>query len=685
VKTKQKQDICGFFVLRIKKSFKYQTALLLFFAVFFIFSEKLSANTSSIVINEIEVAGLTANDEFIELYNTTLKPVDISTWSIQYKGGGGANYYKKNFVSGSVIPARGYFLVAHGGSGNYSGTAAYDMSWSQALSSAGGTIFFVDNQTLLANGSDAAIIDKVGYGVTTEFEILAAIKPAANQSIERKKFQDTNNNNEDFALAASLSPTASGCLENPEKCKIEEVKNDEIAPKKTYPTAINITELFPNPFASQYEEYVELYNGTTEDVDLAGWTLHDASKSGKYTFAQSVILKAQKYLAIFKKDFKFALNNSGNESVTLFDPNGTEVSKAQYDGSKRNVSYNFDGSRWRWSKFLTPGSENILNNEPSGSLKIDKDVFAGVYADFSVSVGDLDGDKVKVTWDFGDKHKSYLSKTRHKYEKEGIYAGSVKLSDGSEDVLNDFMVEVRKYPHPKIRIIAINANPKGADSEKETLTIENKSKKKINLKGWSVATGWKDFINHPIREDFIIAKNKSKEITSKFSSFTLNNAKAKIQLRYPNGKVAHEVKYKSANKTIADGEIYRKVESGWAWVETQKSSVTSHQSSENTNLSPVIENTEIKEVEENKIEETVVPIEIKKEKKIALLNNENIKIELLKTQPQVLGTETVREVSGQYFFTPEISEQEHYAIVFLKNILSGLNSKLNMLLNFFFK
>jgi len=650
-------------------------ALPIFLAVFFVCKLDVFAFSPGIIINEIQTAGVSANDEFIELYNPSSSSVDISKWSIQYRGGSGAVYYKKNFESNNTIPAHGYFLVAHGGNENYSGVAAYNMSWSQGLSSSGGTIFLVNNQNSLVSGADASIVDKVGYGASSDYEKVSAKNPVSKESIGRIDGKDTDDNSQDFTIQ-DPSP-------GKENKKMEE-KIPE--PPKTYCDKIQITELFPNPFQSQYEEYIELYNGTKEDVDLIDWTLHDASKSGKYSFPAGVVIKAEKYLAIFKKDFKFALNNSGDESVTLFDPNGKEISKALYDGSKRDVSYDFDGSRWRWSKFLTPGQENVLNNEPYGTVKIDDQAYVNVYVNFLVSVGDLDGDAVKITWDFGDGHKSYMVSTKHKYTETGKYEASVKLSDGSEDVVKNFTVEVGEVSHPKVRIVAINANPKGADTGEESLTIENKSNKKINLKGWSIATGWKKFTNHPIKEDVIIKKNKTKELTADVSSFTLNNTKAKIQLRYPDGKVAQEVKYKKTSE-IGEGEIYQKVKGGWVWkiVISNQELVTSNKNTKVSEQEAVdSEQGTINNRQDTiiKIQETSEEQNTKRENKILTGEDDLVKIELLKNQPTVLGAETVREVGGQYFFTPQI-EQKHYLVSFWERILTKLNTGMNQLLNYF--
>lgn len=453
---------------------------------------------------------------------------------------------------------------------------------------------------------------------------------------------------------------------------------------KEYEKEIMISELFPYPFKSEYEEYIELFNGSDKDIDLKGWILHDASKSGKYVFPDSLFVKAKEYLAIFKKDFKFALNNSGNESVYLIDPNGQTISSSSYDGSKKNVSYNFNGLIWKWSKFLTPGKENIFNNEPYGKIKMPENIYENVYADFSISARDNDGEKVKVTWDFGDGHKSYLAKTRYKYNKSGKYELSVKLSDGSEDIIKNFKVKVEEMPHPKVRILFVNPNPDGSDTKNETITVENKSRKKINLNGWSIATGWKKFINHPIRGDIEIGKNKSKEITREISSFTLNNKKDKIELRYPDGEVACKLKYKK-EEGIEEGEVYKKIEGGWEW--EQKITNDKLKISNVSDLSLVTVQSDTKENELSVIghqssDQAVKEIE-KYENKLITLSNENIKIELLKLDPNFSNDVEIREVDGKYILTAEGKPEQHYVVVFLNELSSDANVKINELLSYF--
>ena len=349
-------------------------------------------------------------------------------------------------------------------------------------------------------------------------------------------------------------------------------KANQFKVKKNYIHTVYINEILPNPHGDEkLNEYIELYNFGDQAIDLSGWILKDSSKSGKFIFPDNSRVDSRSFLLIYRPDFKFAMNNSGAEKICLLDPNKKTASRVSYFSAKENISYNFNGRGWRWSRFLTPGAENKFNSLPKIEIKKDKKVYKNIYADFKVKINDPDEDKIKVVWDFGDGRKSYKKKTRHKYKETGKYSASLKVFDGSEEIIKKFKIKVKKFPRPKVRITRLLPNPKGKDSELEWIEIKNKSEKEINLKNWSIATGnsGKKITNHPIREDFFIRPGKVKKIMRNLSKFSLNNKKCRIELRYPDGKIAYKIKYKREDG-IKDDEIYEKMKGGkWQW--TKKS------------------------------------------------------------------------------------------------------------------
>jgi uncharacterized protein YuzE len=340
-------------------------------------------------------------------------------------------------------------------------------------------------------------------------------------------------------------------------------KNSEKPEPKTYSNKIRINEILPNPSGDETKnEFVEIFNFSDKEEDLSGWEIKDSSFGGSYEFPSGTKIKSKEYLVFYRSDFDFALNNSG-EKIFLLNPEGKEVDAVSYGTAKESVSYNFDEINWHWSKYLTPAEENKLDSLPVVEIKKDQKIYKNIYANFEAIINNSKNSEAKISWDFGDGHKSYLQKTKHKYLKTGKYSVSLKVRGESEDYVENFEVEVEKFGGTKIKIVKIKANPKGKD-DKETITLKNTSKKKINLKGWSIATGWKNLYNHPINKKLVLKPGETKEITKKYSAFTLNNKQTKIELRYPDGTVAAKVKY-SKKDGIQDDEIFEKGENGWEW------------------------------------------------------------------------------------------------------------------------
>jgi len=100
-------------------------------------------------------------------------------------------------------------------------------------------------------------------------------------------------------------------------------------------------------------------------------------------------------------------------------------------------------------------------------IKKDDKIYKNIYAYFKVKINDPDKDKIKVVWDFGDGRKSYKKETRHKYKETGKYSVSLKIFDGSEEIIKNFEIRVKKFSYPKVRIAGLLPNPAGKDSENE--------------------------------------------------------------------------------------------------------------------------------------------------------------------------------------------------------------------------
>jgi hypothetical protein len=163
-----------------------------------------------VVINEIEVAGATASDEFTELYNPANCSLSLNSIALGYHSASGNDVTTgvpiNMFVgmSGQSIPAHGFFLV--GGSG-YAGST--DAKATADMAGAGGRVAVF---ALAPDGGVGKVLDSVAYGTATSgiwVEKNAAAAPPAKQSIGRKPDgADTDDNATDFKAMTTPTPGA---------------------------------------------------------------------------------------------------------------------------------------------------------------------------------------------------------------------------------------------------------------------------------------------------------------------------------------------------------------------------------------------------------------------------------------------------------------------------------------------
>lgn len=178
-----------------------------------------------VVISEVQIGGTTSTDEFVELYNPTDIPVDLTNWRLSKKTAGGTESDIIASTMSGTIAAHGYFLIAH--ANDYDGVSAADMTYSGAVTVAA-------NNTVLLYDGTGALMDKVGMGTAGDRETNATVVPGDNKSIERKaqaastiesmttgsdsaagNGEDTDNNVNDFIHRAAADPQNTGSAVEP--------------------------------------------------------------------------------------------------------------------------------------------------------------------------------------------------------------------------------------------------------------------------------------------------------------------------------------------------------------------------------------------------------------------------------------------------------------------------------------
>lgn len=497
---------------------------------------------STPVLSQIQIAGESVNDEYIELWNPSDTDVHLSGWSIRKKTQSDTTpkgTSLKTFSTGDTLPAHGYFL--------WTNTKSIFADFADTTT----TTNLTDNNSLALFDKNENQIHALTWGIghTNPFIPSVSTNPKKNEcllwNMPSQIWELTQICTPKNRLGETWHPLESGSSPNP-------------SPAMNNQT-IRINEVFPNPDTKgDLGEFIELYNYGDTTIDLSNWIIHDATKTGKYVFPNGTTLAPQAFIIITDQDFTFSLNNS-NETLTLSNATGTILQNVSYTKTKEGVSLNLVGSLLRGAKQSTPGAPNSENAEPTTRERVPKKGYQGFTLEFRARGSDNDGDHLKYTWDFGDKHKSYKEKTTHTYLKTGTYTILLMTDDGVDTTTETFEIVIKKYEAPKLRMVALMPNPKGKDTEGEWIEIENRENKPVNLKDFSIATGTKSkkLINHPIREDFFIEGKSKKKITHKDSLFTLGNEKGFIELRAPDGSSISKLKYKF-EKGLADNVILKK-------------------------------------------------------------------------------------------------------------------------------
>lgn len=458
---------------------------------------------------EIRTEGVRANDEFIRLKNAGIEAIDLTGFKISQTIHSKTKdaCTEETLVTPSrfnrkLIPKEGYFLIAHP---DYATFHPLDPP---------ADLLYPPSNTLTRNTMEVTLFDAQGRVV--DKQILGTACEKENPPPDPEPLSNTG--------------------------------------------VLRINEIFPNPDTPEdVGEYIELFNPNGTPIDLSNWKVTDATRTGAYVFPDKTSLSAFGYFVITDAEFSFSLNN-GKETVTLLDPTGTLVDTVTYTKTTEGASLNWTDTGWRSSQTLTPFKPNILSNSlPSTKERIPKKGYRKITLDFRANGKDSDGDRLKYVWDFGDGHRSYLETTHHTYEKSGTYTVTLTTKDGNEETVETFLVRIEKFDPPKLRITSLLPNPTGKDTlpGSEWIEIENRTKKEVDLLGYSIATGSKKLINHPIRSSFTIPKKSSRRLTREYTLFSLPNQKGKLELRAPDGKPIHTLKYNFAT-SLTDDAILRK-------------------------------------------------------------------------------------------------------------------------------
>ncbi len=343
------------------------------------------SDPSHILILEIQTAGKTSKDEYIDLNNPTKNAISLGQWRLAKKTSSGTESSLLTVFPDILIAPEATLRISH--PAEYTGIVSADLVYSTTQSLA-------DDNVVLLYDAQKNMVDKVGMGKANDFEISPTLNPNAEAQLIRKNiegiYQDTDNNFEDFQIKdvpsditliapvsnetvetnvseplttddallpepnqevetpPSLEPATTDILEpesnetsdgiqtpttEPTYSGTEETSQDESTPsvpQNPYapaPGDIFLSEIFPSP-DSEGNEWIELYRSSPSIKNLVGFSLHDA-QGMIYAFNDDHAFLENNFLVIDLSSSK--LNNSG-DSVFLKYENSVFDGMAYGDG-----------------------------------------------------------------------------------------------------------------------------------------------------------------------------------------------------------------------------------------------------------------------------------------------------------------------------------------------------------------
>jgi len=145
-----------------------------------------------------------------------------------------------------------------------------------------------------------------------------------------------------------------------------------------------------------YSDWIEIYNGTSSEVNLRGWSLSDNTMNRRRFVFPDVSLAADGYLLVFASgdenlqgelhaSFKLS---SGGEHVVLYNSQGEAVSYMEYDSLDKGQSLVRAGSALEVTRLPSPGNANTaegaLRSMDAGYTSMDTNAL-GLYINEVVS------------------------------------------------------------------------------------------------------------------------------------------------------------------------------------------------------------------------------------------------------------------------------------------------------------
>ncbi|MBD3360125.1 MAG: hypothetical protein GF365_05480 [Candidatus Buchananbacteria bacterium] len=485
---------------------------------FFICPPTTHALDQEIIISEIS-AYLPSNFEWLEIYNKSSEPIDLTDWKFYENE---TNHGLNVFQGDLIIEAQEYAIIADvpenflQDNPDFNGTII-DSSWS-SLKEEGEEIALINEideiiEIFTYLPCPDTSLQKINLDLNDYSEINWQIHADSHSAGQANQFDQANEDGQ------TQEETEENITNENDDQNIEETEDEPII---ISPGTILINEFVSDPISNE-SEWIELYNTNSFAVDLTDWTIEEGSGA---TINLKETIDSQSFHIIELSSGK--LNNSG-DVIILKNNNETMIDTVFY-GDWENNSNNAPAA-----------------TDPLSTARISDGYNTNNYLnDFAVTQTPTKNESNLITLPQNETEDDFDSSPAQEDKKE-------KLDYKKIIMINEI------YP-----------NPLGADSHYEFIELKNIGEQEINLTSWQIQDADKN--NYKIKAaDFsstIIKPTQYFVITRKISGLALNNDKETIKLISPGNKTIQTIKYSEEPELNENASFAIDKIGDWHWTAT---------------------------------------------------------------------------------------------------------------------
>ncbi len=503
-----------------------------------------------VLINEICSDPGDGEVEWVELFYKKTANLDLSGWFLQEGSGARTDLSGKKFLKDTSR-----FVVVEDPKGN--------------LNNNGDMISLYD--------SSNSLIDRVVYGKWDDgyIEDNAPIAKDPLTIVRKSDGYNVGGDKENFVLTKLPTKGSANIVQSPFTQAQEDNK------EFSYSDDIIISEIYPNPPGDDRQgEFIELYNKGDYEINLFGWALTD--KSGhryefvKQTSGQENIIQAKNFFVITREQSNISLNNSGEELFLYRPLEDKYFIKISYDKAKTGESYAWDGNKWRWTRQVTAGKDNIIlteNHPPIVDFSCPEKIFVGCPVIFDGSDSeDEDNDELSFLWDFGDGFTSKLVLPEHTYFTSGKFTVILTVDDNKDQTTKEKTVYVKERfvgdllnnrenkqsgkeetvgDFGKIVINELLPNPRGEDILGEWIELYNRGETSVDLSAWTLDDKKGGSVPYRLKGFLPLAAGAYLLINREQSGLALNNTSDMVRLFDANGNLLDQTVYERPQENVS--------------------------------------------------------------------------------------------------------------------------------------